>query len=68
MQAIYFVDQFLRTNDRVELCTIQLVAIAAIIVAVKINEDKILSFMQGAIECGNVYTPEMIEKTEKTML
>jgi len=44
------------------------VAIAAIIVAVKINEDKILSFMQGAIECGNVYTPEMIEKTEKTML
>ena len=68
MQAIYFVDQFLRKNDKVEECTIQLVGIAAIILAVKINEDKLLSLMQGSMECGGVYTPQMIEKTEKTML
>lgn len=43
-------------------------AIAATILAVKINEDKLLSFEQGAMECGGVYTPAMIEKTEMTML
>jgi hypothetical protein len=43
MQAIYFIDHFLRRNNRVEICTLQLIGIAAVILAVKINEDRILS-------------------------
>jgi len=68
MQAIYFTDSFLRKNNRVEVCTLQLIGIAAIILAVKINEDRILSLQQGEFECNNNYSTEMIEKTERTML
>lgn len=38
------------------------------ILAMKINEDRFLPLSQAAYECGNVYTTEMIEKTERTML
>jgi hypothetical protein len=63
MQAIYFIDHFLRRNNRVEICTLQLIGIAAVILAVKINEDRILSLQQGSFECNNNYTPAMIEKS-----
>ena len=44
MQAIYLVDMFMRKNKKVDKDTLQLVGITAIIVAVKINEDRFLSF------------------------
>lgn len=50
------------------MCTLQLVGIASVILAVKINEDRILSLQQGALECNMNYTPAMIEKTERSML
>lgn len=43
MQAIEYVDQFLRKNNRVEYCTLKLIGITAIILAAKINEDKLMS-------------------------
>jgi hypothetical protein len=52
----------------VEPCTLQLIGIAAIILAVKMNENKTFPFELGAQECNNIYTPEMIEITERTML
>ena len=60
MQAILFVDQFLKRNRKVEPCTLKLVGIAAIMIAVKMNEDKLLSFRQGAAECDCMYDVEMI--------
>ena len=68
MQAIYYVDLFLAKIATVEDCTLQLIGMASIIMAVKINEDRYLSFHQGVYECNMIYTPEMIEKTEKTLL
>jgi hypothetical protein len=52
----------------VEVCTLQLVGIAAVILAVKINEDRLLSLQQGEFECNNNYSAAMIEKTERTLL
>jgi hypothetical protein len=68
MQAIYFIDQFLRRNNKVEVCTLQLIGIAAIVLAVKINEDRLLSLEQAAYECNMNYTPQMIVKAESSML
>jgi hypothetical protein len=68
MQAINFIDQFLRKVEGVEDSTLQLIGISSIILAVKLNEDRYLTFMQGANECGNFYSTEMIEKTEKHIL
>jgi hypothetical protein len=68
MQAIYFADHFILNNSKVEVCTLQLIGIAAILVAVKINEDRLLTFQQAVMECANGFTIEMIEKTERIML
>lgn len=43
MQAIVFVDTFLRFNAKVEECTLRLIGITAILLAVKLNEDRLLS-------------------------
>ena len=68
MQAIIYVDLFLRKNKRVEECTLRLIGIAAIFVAVKINEDRLLSVDQCVRECNCDYTSEMIKKTERMLL
>lgn len=68
MQAIIYLDIFLRKNKKVEFVTLKLVAISCIIIAVKMNEDKLLSMSQGAQECDFIYDPEMIQKTEKIVL
>lgn len=51
-----------------EPCTLQLVGIASLILAVKMNEDKVFPLEMGAQECNNIYTAEMIEITERTIL
>jgi hypothetical protein len=43
MQSIAFVDAFLCRNAKVEECTLRLIGITAIFLAVKINEDRLLS-------------------------
>lgn len=43
MLAIAYLDLALRKNKRVEQCTLKLIAITAILIAVKINEDRLLS-------------------------
>jgi hypothetical protein len=68
MQAIYFADHFILNNSRVEVCTLQLIGVAAILIGVKINEDRLLTFQQAVMECANAFTIEMIEKTERIML
>jgi hypothetical protein len=62
------VDLFLRKSSKVEQCTLKLVGIAAILVAVKINEDKLLSIDQCVKECNGDYSPDMIVKTERILL
>ena len=68
MQAIAYVDTFLRLNQKVEECTLRLVGVSAIFLAVKINEDRLLSVDQCVRECNNDYSAEMIIKTEKILL
>ena len=68
MQAILFVDMFLRKNNKVERCTLKLIGIAAILVAVKLNEDRLLSVRQAAAECNGDYDEDMIIKTERIIL
>ena len=68
MQAILYVDLFLRKNNRVEVCTLKLIGIAAILIAVKINEDRMLSVEQCSKECNFDYTQQMIVKTERIMI
>ena len=68
MQSILFLDYFMRKSDRVEYCTLRLIAIASILVAVKLNEDRLLSVNQCVKECNNDYTSEMIIKTERLLL
>ena len=46
----------------------QLLGISALILSVKLNEDRYLSMRQGAEECNNIYSVEMIEKTERMIL
>lgn len=68
MQSILFLDYFMRKSDRVEYCTLRLIAMASILVAVKLNEDRLLSVSQCVKECNNDYTSEMIIKTERLLL
>ena len=68
MQAILYVDTFLKRNRKVEACTLRLVGIAAIIIAVKMNEDKLLSMRQASHECDSLYDVDMLQKTEKIIL
>ena len=68
IQAILFLDHFMRKSDRVEYCTLRLIAIASVLVAVKLNEDRLLSVHQCVKECNNDYSAEMIVKTEKLLL
>lgn len=63
-----FVDLFLRKNSRVEQCTLKLIGMASILVAVKINEDRLLSIDQCVKECNGDYSHEMIIKTERILL
>ena len=42
--------------------------IASILVAVKLNEDRLLSIEQCAKECNGDYTHDMIIKTERILL
>ena len=63
-----FVDLFLRKNAKVEQCTLKLIGIASILVAVKINEDKLLSIEQCVKECNGDYSHEMIVKSERVLL
>ena len=60
MQAIIYLDIFLRKNRKVEYVTLKLVAISCVIIAVKMNEDMLLSMSKGAQECDFLYDPEMI--------
>jgi len=46
----------------------KLVGIASILVAVKLNEDKLLSIEQCVKECNSDYTHDMIIKTERILL
>jgi hypothetical protein len=68
MQAISFVDLFMSRSNKVEPCTLKLIGITAILMAVKINEDRFLSVEQGVCECENDYSKEMILKMERVML
>jgi hypothetical protein len=63
-----YLDHFMRRSDRVEYCTLRLIAIAGVLVAVKLNEDRLLSVSQCVKECNNDYTPDMIIKTERLLL
>lgn len=68
MLAIEFVDQFLRKNNKVEECALKLIGIAAIIVAVKSLEDRVLSIEQVLQECEGIYDHVIIQKTERMLL
>jgi hypothetical protein len=68
MQAIAFVELFMSRSNKVEACTLKLIGITAILMAVKINEDRFLSVEQGVNECDNDYSKEMILKMERVML
>jgi Cyclin, N-terminal domain len=68
MQAIAYVDTFLRLNSKVEECTLRLIGITAIFLAVKINEDRLLSVDQCVRECNSDYSADLIIKTEKILL
>jgi hypothetical protein len=68
MQAIAFVDMFMSRSNKVESCTLKLIGITAILMAVKINEDRFLSVDQGVCECDSHFPKEMILKTERVML
>lgn len=46
----------------------KLVGMASILVAVKLNEDKLLSIEQCVKECNGDYTHDMIIKTERILL
>ena len=61
-------DEFLKKNNRVEQCTLKLVGIAAVVIAVKVNEDKLLSMASAAYECQGEYDVDMIIKTERIIL
>lgn len=63
-----YLDQFMAKNDRVEHCTLRLIAVAAVLVAVKLNEDRLLSVQQCVKECNFDYTPEMVIKTERLLM
>ena len=61
-------DLFLRKSAKVEQCTLKLVGIAAILVAVKLNEDRVLSIDQCVRECDSLFDELMIVKTERILL
>lgn len=63
-----YLDHFLSKSDRVEDCLLRLIAVAAVLVAVKLNEDRLLSLQQCAKDCNFEYSPEMIIKTERLLL
>ena len=46
----------------------KLVGIAAILVAVKLNEDRVLSIDQCVRECDHLFDEMMIVKTERILL
>lgn len=46
----------------------RLIGITAIFLAVKINEDRLLSVEQCVKECNSDYSADMIVKTEKILL
>ena len=46
----------------------RLIGIACLLIAVKLNEDRHLGIDQCRHECGNEYTNEMIQKTERLVL
>ncbi len=68
MLAILYVDQFFRKNNRVEYVTLRLIGIAAIILAVKLQEEHFLSVDQGVLECNGDFNNIMIQKTERMLL
>ncbi len=68
MQAIHFVDVFLQRQEGVEVCTLQLIGISAIWMAVKLNEQCYLSLDQCCQACQFKYSREQIEKCEQFIL
>jgi hypothetical protein len=68
MQAIHYIDQFMRKNSHVEECTLRLIGMAAIIIAAKVNENVLLNLDAGERECNYEYDMSMIAKTERMML
>ena len=68
MQAISLVDLFLMKYSGVEIEVLQLVGISALFIAVKGNEDRILSIAQCESECDGQYSIEQLQNFERGML
>jgi len=68
MNAIAYVDHFVHKQPGIQKEYLQVVAVVAIIVAVKLNEQVLLSLEQGVVECDNSVNVEWISNLEKLML
>ena len=58
----------MRKSDRVEQCTLKLIAIASILISVKLNEDRLLSVELCTRDCNGDYSKDMIIKTERLLM
>ena len=58
----------MRNHPEIDEITHTLIAMTALILSVKMNEDKVLSFDQARADLRNHFTTEMMKKLEKSML
>ena len=67
--AIQYVDKILqKSSHTLQKDILQLIGIASIILAVKVNENVIISMELGLLECDIQYTLDMLLNAEKAIL
>ena len=63
-----YIDQYHRQTPNVQIEVYQLIGIVALMLAVKMQEDVVLTHEQAHIECQQQFATEMMEMVERDML